>query len=131
MTEFTELFQTADWKSEKHVPVIDIPKKIKKGEFFQVTVTVGKEVAHPNTTEHFIGWIHVFFHPEGGKFPYDIGVAEFTSHGASTDGGDTSGVYTHHAAALSMKTDKPGTIHAVSYCNIHGLWRNSQKIEVE
>jgi hypothetical protein len=28
-------------------------------------------------------------------------------------------------------TDKPGTLHAISYCNIHGLWQNSMDIEVE
>jgi superoxide reductase len=131
MTEFTELLKTADWKSEKHVPVIEAPNKVKKGEFFDVTVTIGKEVAHPNTTAHHIGWIHVYFHPEGSKFPYDVGSAKFSAHGASADGPDSSGIYTHHKASLSLKTDSPGTIHAVSYCNIHGLWRNSMTIEVD
>jgi superoxide reductase len=131
MKEFTDLFQSADWKSEKHVPVIEVPKKVAKGEFFKVTVTIGKEVAHPNTTEHHIEWIHVYFQPEDSKFPYDVGLAEFSAHGASTDGPDTSGVYTHHEATLSFKTDEPGTIHASSYCNIHGLWRNSENIEIK
>lgn len=130
MTELSELFQTADWKSEKHVPVIEIPGTIRKGEMFRITVTIGKEVAHPNKTEHHIRWIHVWFLPEGGKFPYDIGRAEFNAHGASTDGPDSSGVYTHHEATMSFKTDKPGTVFAASYCNIHGLWRNSAALEL-
>jgi superoxide reductase len=25
---------------------------------------------------------------------------------------------------------KPGTIHAMSFCNIHGLWENSAEIKV-
>ena len=29
-----------------------------------------------------------------------------------------------------MKTDKPGTLHALSYCNIHGLWEYTQEIKV-
>ncbi len=131
MAKFNDLFQSADWKQEKHIPVIEVPEKIKKGEFFDVTVTVGKEVAHPNKTEHHISWIAVYFLPKGGKFPYQIATAEFTAHGASTQGPDTSAVYTHHRAVLSFKTDNPGTIYASSYCNIHGVWANSKDIEVE
>ncbi|MFP4418230.1 MAG: class II SORL domain-containing protein [Chitinivibrionales bacterium] len=131
MASIKELFQTADWKTEKHVPVIECPDRVKKGEFFPVKVTIGKEVAHPNTTAHHIGWISVYFHPEGSKFPYQIGKAQFDSHGASVDGPDTSSVYTHHEASLSFKTDRPGTVFASAYCNIHGLWQNSKEIAVE
>ena len=130
MAGFKDLFQSADWKQEKHIPVIDAPKKVKKGEFFQVKVTIGKEIAHPNKTEHHISWIDVYFHPEGEKFPCQIGKAEFMAHGASTQGPDTSTVYTHHEVIFSFKTDKPGTILASSLCNIHGLWQNSQPLEV-
>lgn len=131
MPEVKELFQSADWKTEKHVPVVEAPAKVKKGEFFKVVASVGKEIAHPNKTEHHIGWIEIYFHPQGEKFPYQIGKAEFTAHGASAQGPDTSTVYTHHQATLSFKTDKAGTIYASSYCNIHGLWQNSKQIEVE
>jgi len=83
---------------------------VNRGEFFEVKVTIGKEVAHPNTTEHHIQWITVYFQPEKGKFPYQIGKAEFTAHGESTQGPDTSTIYTHHQAVLSFKTDKPPEI---------------------
>jgi superoxide reductase len=131
MGEFKELFQSADWKTEKHVPVIDVLDTVKKGEAFQVTVTVGKDIAHPNTTAHHIRWITIFFQPNGEKNPYQVARAEFSAHGESPEGPDTSSVYTLHKATLSLKTDKPGTIHAVSLCNIHGLWQNSRKIEIE
>jgi len=130
MKGFAGLFQTADWKSEKHVPVIELPDKIESGEFFDVSVTIGKEIAHPNKTEHHIRWIKIYFQPEGAKFPYHIGGAEFDAHGASAEGPDTSGVYTHHKATLSFKTENPGTVLAMSYCNIHGLWQNSEEIEL-
>lgn len=130
MPGFKDLFQSADWKQEKHVPVIEAPKRVKKGEFFQVKVSIGKEIAHPNKTEHHISWIDVYFHPEGEKFPYQIGKTEFMAHGASTQGPDTSTVYAHHEVIFSFKTDKPGTILASSLCNIHGLWQNSQPLEV-
>jgi len=131
MAELKDLFQSADWKKEKHVPVIEAPDKVKKGEFFKVAVTIGKEIAHPNKTEHHIAWIDVYFHPEGEKNPYQIGKAEFAAHGASAQGPDTSTVYTGHAVVLSLKTDKPGAIYASSYCNIHGLWQNSKSVAVE
>jgi superoxide reductase len=131
MEEFKTFFQTADWKKEKHVPLIDAPPEAKKGEMFRITITVGKEISHPNKTEHHIRWIEVYFHPAGEKFPYQIGRTEFTAHGAAIEGADTSTVYTHHETALSFKTDKSGTIHAVSYCNIHGLWRSSVDMEIK
>lgn len=130
MVEFKKMFQTGDWKSEKHVPIIEAPDEAKKGECIKVTATIGKEVAHPNKTEHHISSIALYFHPEGEKFPYEIGKVDFSSHGASTEGPDTSSVYTHHEVSLSFKTDKAGTIHASSVCNIHGLWQNSKQIKI-
>ncbi len=130
MEDMKALFQSADWKAEKHVPVIEAADKVRKGEFSKVTVTVGKEVAHPNKTEHHIRWIEAFFPPRGDKFPYQIARAEFVAHGESVQGPDTSSVYAHHEVTISFKTDKPGTLHAVSYCNIHGLWQNSKEVEV-
>lgn len=131
MAELKDLFQTADWKKEKHVPVIDAPAAVKKGEFFKVGVSVGKEIAHPNKTEHHICWIEVFFQADNEKFPYQIGKFEFDAHGASGAGPDSSTIYTDPEAILSFRTDKPGTILASSYCNIHGLWQNSKKLTVE
>ncbi len=130
MAEVKDLFQSADWKKEKHVPVIEIQGKPKKGEFFQVKVTVGKEIAHPNKTDHHIAWMEIYFLAEGDKYPYQIGRAEFTAHGSSAQGPDTSSIYTHHEAVVSFKTDKPGTILASSYCNIHGLWQNSEPLKI-
>jgi superoxide reductase len=130
MKNMNELYKSADWREEKHVPVIDAPDTVKSGEFFNVNVTVGKAVAHPNTTAHHIGWIEVYFQPEGGKFPYQVGKLCFDAHGASVDGADTSTVYTNHGGNLSFKTGKPGTIVASSYCNIHGLWQNAKEIKL-
>jgi len=131
MVNFKDLFKSADWKTEKHIPVIEAPDKVKKGEFFKVTVTVGKEIAHPNTTEHHIRWIDIYFNPEEEKFPYQIGRFNFMVHGESVNGPNSSTIYTHPEVTLSFKTEKPGAIYASSYCNIHGLWQNSKKIELE
>ena len=128
--EIKELFQSADWKQEKHVPVIDSPDRVKKSEWIKVTLTVGKEIAHPNTTEHHIRWITVFFLPDGEKFSYQIGRFEFDSHGESTLGPNTSTVFTHPEVTVTFKTDKSGTIMASSYCNIHGLWQSSKRLDI-
>lgn len=124
------LIQEADWKKEKHVPAIECPDEIKKDEMFDVKVGIGKEIAHPNTTEHHIRWINIQFHPDGEKYPYQIGHYDFTAHGESVDGPNKSTVYTNHNIITQFKTSKPGIIHAVSYCNIHGLWHSSKKIEM-
>ncbi|MFW5898790.1 MAG: class II SORL domain-containing protein [Candidatus Saliniplasma sp.] len=120
------MYQSDDWKTEKHVPVIEVKEK---DEEMMVLATVGKEIAHPNTTEHHIRWIELYFHPEGEKFPYQLGKFEFTSHGESTEGPDTSTVYTEPKVKAVFKTEKPGTIVANSYCNIHGLWTNEKDIK--
>jgi superoxide reductase len=131
MAELKDLFQSADWKKEKHVPVIEAPSKVKKGQSVKITVSVGKEIAHPNTTEHHIRWIEVYFLAEGEKFPFNVGRFEFGAHGESAQGPNTSGIYANSEVTVSMKTEKAGTIFATSYCNIHGVWQNSQTLLVE
>ena len=130
MAELKDLLQSADWKKEKHTPVIEANELVKKGEAISVKVSVGKEIAHPNATAHHIRWIEVYFLPSGEKFPLEIGKFEFTSHGESGQGPDTSTVYTSPEVNLKFKTDKPGAILASSYCNIHGLWQSSKDIAV-
>lgn len=131
MADFKDLFQSADWKKEKHVPVIEAEDKAKKGALFSVAVSVGKEIPHPNTTAHHIRWIEVYFLPKDENFPYQIGKFEFGAHGESTQGTDTSTVYTHPEVGIKFKTEKPGVILASSYCNIHGLWQSSKEIGIE
>jgi len=131
MGSIKDLWQSADWKTEKHVPVITAPDKVKKGELLKINVSVGKEIAHPNTTEHHISFIEVFFKPDGEKFAYALGRFEFNAHGASIQGPNTSTVYIQPEVSVSFKTDKPGIIFAGSYCNIHGLWEGSKSLIAE
>lgn len=131
MKKFGDVFQSADWKTEKHVPLIECPASVKSGKLFDIKVTIGKEVAHPNTTDHHIRWIQVFFLPQGEKFTYQIANCEFTAHGEAVEGADKGPVYTHHSATIAVKLNKPGKIYALSLCNIHGLWENSLAIKVE
>ncbi len=130
MAKISELVQSADWKAEKHVPVIEAPETVGKGQAFQVSVSVGKEIPHPNTTEHHIAWVSVYFHPEGEKFPHHIGRFDFAAHGASAQGPNTSTVYSDPAVTFTMRTEKSGTLYVVSFCNIHGLWEAKKEVMV-
>ena len=130
MTKISELVQQGDWKKEKHMPVIECADTVKSGEMFDVKVSLGKEVAHPNTTEHHISWISLYFYPDGAKFPYMVGRFDFTAHGESAAGPNQGPVYTNHSIVASMKTTEPGTLQAVSFCNIHGLWESTKVIGI-
>jgi len=127
---FSELFQSADWKTEKHVPVIECPEQAQAGTPFGVTLTVGKEIPHPNTTEHHIRWIVLYFQGEGDKFPYEVGRVEFPAHGEAVAGANQGPVYTHPQATVWLKLAKSGILYAASYCNIHGFWQGSREITV-
>jgi len=130
MTSLGDRLRQADWKSEKHVPVIDAPGEVRSAEFFDVTLTLGKAVAHPNTTEHHINYITLYFQPEGEEFTHQVGHFEFSAHGEDAKGPNEGPVYTNHTVKTSLKITKSGTLHAVALCNIHGLWESSKDIRV-
>ncbi|MBP2635688.1 MAG: putative superoxide reductase [Firmicutes bacterium] len=129
--KIADLVQSADWKAEKHVPVIEAPDKVKAGEKASVEVCVGKEIAHPNTTEHHIRWIKIYFKPENAKFAFEVANFEFTAHGESTEGANKGPVYTEPVGKAVVKLSSSGTLIAEAYCNIHGLWEGYKNITVE
>lgn len=125
-----EAIQSADWKAEKHVPVIEAPETVEAGKAFQVAVSVGKEIPHPNTTEHHIRWIDVYFKPEGDKFIYQVGHFQFDAHGESAKGANEGPVHTNSTVTFAMQVKAPGTLIAVALCNIHGLWESAQELSL-
>jgi len=129
--KFAEIIQSADWKTEKHVPVIEAPESVKAGEKLTLQVTVGKEIAHPNTTEHHIRWIRVYFKPDSAKFAYDVAYFEFGVHGESVEGPNKGPVYSEPLIQIALKLNVSGTLLATSYCNIHGLWEYAKQIKVD
>ncbi len=126
----SEKIQQADWKKEKHAPVIEAPASAKVGEAFEVKVGLGKEIAHPNTTEHHISWISLYFQPEGSNFTHQVGHFEFWGHGESTSGPNKGPVYAHPQVTASISLNQSGTLFALAFCNIHGLWESSTAIKV-
>jgi superoxide reductase len=130
MPEISEHIHHADWKIEKHVPAIEAADSVKAGEAFAVSVTVGKEIAHPNTTEHHITWVDLYFFAEGDKFAHQVAHFEFSAHGESGLGPNQGPAYTVSQATAFLKINKPGMLHAVAMCNIHGLWESSKAVAV-
>ena len=118
--KLTETVQTGDWASEKHVPEITI-EKCEDGKI-KVTAAVGSEIEHPNTFEHHIAWIKVFFQPEGEKFPVEVASYQAAAHGEGE-------VFTKPHAHAYVKSSKPGKVFALSYCNIHGLWESAEEVK--
>lgn len=130
MPRYGELFQSADWKTEKHIPVIECAETVAADDIFEVDVSLGKEVGHPNTTEHHIRCIQLFFKSERDKSIYQKGHSEFTAHGEAVAGANEGSAYTHHAATVFLKINNPGTLFDSALCNIHGLRENSQEIQL-
>jgi superoxide reductase len=103
-------------KRESHTPKIEAPAKAKADEFVMVKVIVGP---HPNTVEHSIRWLAVFFYEEGRAFnPMTLAKVSFN---APT---------TEPEITLKVKFAKSGVIHALEYCNLHGLWSGKKEIVV-
>jgi superoxide reductase len=103
-------------KRESHTPKIEAPAKAKADETIVVKVTVGP---HPNTVEHSIRWVAVFFSEEGRAFnPLSLAKVSFN---APT---------TEPEITLKVKLSKSGVIHVLEYCNLHGLWSGKKEITI-
>ena len=98
---------------EKHVPVIELVSCEECGEN-AIKVTVGKEVAHPNTIEHHIKWVALF----GVKNGVAVHIATF-------DLGPTFGSPT---VVAHVNMEGLSELIAVEYCNIHGLWEGAYSL---
>jgi superoxide reductase len=131
MERLSDFVKTADWAKEKHVPVMDCPDSVQAGQAFTVSACVGKEVPHPNTTEHHIDWIALHFVPAGEKNVYEVGRFFLNAHGQAPTGPNEGPIHTDSSAVCNLKLQKSGTLFATSYCNIHGLWESAKQITVQ
>ena len=110
----SQLIKSADWKAEKHVPAITVLGDFKPGGPLEIEVSVGKEIPHPNTVEHHISWIALYYVAGGSTLPVELARAEFSAHGGE--------VFTEPVLKAKVRLPAPGTLHALAYCNLHGLW---------
>jgi superoxide reductase len=124
LARFGELIYTresaagpASGKAESHTPRVEAPSKARKGEPFRVTVRVGP---HPNTPEHSIRRIEVWFSEDGRAFnPVRIASVELEPG------------YAEPEVAITVRLEKSGMLHVLAYCNLHGVWEADHRVEVE
>ena len=98
---------------KKHVPVISAPDTVKKNECFEVTVEVGKHLAHPNDPDHFIGFVELY-----ADHRY-LGRMDFTH------------TTTCPVAKFCVQLDHiHKELRAFEWCNIHGTWEGVHPLTV-
>ena len=113
---FNEAAGEALGKREGHTPQIDAPSAVKPGEAFEIKVSVGP---HPNKVEHSIRWIEVYFYEDGRPFnPTMLARVEFAP------------VLSEPEVVLKATLEKGGVLHALEYCNLHGLWSSKKVIDI-
>ncbi len=90
---------------QKHVPAIEAPSRVNKGEWFDVTVRVGYMKEHPSTPGHWITWVKLLVDGrEVARTEYEVGGLSW-SH-----------------ANFKIRLQKTSTIEAIENCNLHGTW---------
>ncbi len=101
--------------AQKHVPVFEIPGKVKAGEFFNARIKVG-QVEHPMENDHHIQFLELYV----GKVY--LGRFDFTP--VMTKAEVTVPIMLGHEGHTS-------TLRAFSRCNLHGIWEGDVTVKVE
>src|SRR5881409_1832457 len=107
--EYRELRRSYD---EKHTPKIEAPDSVKRGQWFEVTVTVGAGSIHPSLAEHFVRYIALY-----------------------KDSAEIARVYLHPVfsypkAVFTIALDEGGNLRAVAEPTHSAGWESSKKIVV-
>jgi superoxide reductase len=90
---------------QKHVPVMELPKRIQPGSWFDVHIKVGFMKEHPSTPDHWITKIKLLV--DGKK----VAKTKFESGGISAP-----------VAVFRIRIKRDSTLEAVEHCNLHGTW---------
>ena len=107
--EYREVRRSYD---EKHTPKIEAPDSVKRGQWFEVTVTVGAGGIHPSLAEHFVRYIALY-----------------------KDSAEIARVYLHPVfsypkAVFTIALDEGGNLRAVAEPTHSAGWESSKKIVV-
>ena len=111
--QFTPEFkQVRSSYDPKHTPRINAPDAVKRGEWFDVTVSVGAGDRHPSLAEHFVRYIALY-----------------------KDAVEISRVYLHPVFSAPQVTftialDEGGTLRAQAEPTHSAAWEASRKITV-
>lgn len=100
---------------KKHTPVITLPVSIKAGESVEVTVELGKLLAHPNEPGHFFEWIDLYLNY--------VFLTRLSLTAAMT-------APTLKAQVLFPHGMEKVTVRAFARCNLHGVWEAIKEVKV-
>jgi superoxide reductase len=107
--EFKELRKSFD---PKHTPKIIAPESVKRGEWFDVTISVGTGGEHPSLSEHFVRYIALYINTAE--------IARVYLHP----------VYSFPKVTLTIALDEGGSLRAVEEPTHSAAWEASKKIVV-
>jgi superoxide reductase len=96
----------------KHTPKITAPDSIKRGQWFDVTVSVGAGDDHPSLGEHFVRYIALYINTAE--------IARVYLHP----------VYSFPKVTFTVALDEGGVLRAVEEPTHSGAWEASKKIKV-
>jgi superoxide reductase len=102
--------QSPSLLEQKHAPVIRVPEHIEAGKPFAVEVVVGA-VLHPMSEGHYIHQVELFAANE------PAGRVEFAR------------TRNQPQVIFQVLLDRPETLVAREYCNLHGLWESRRTVE--
>ena len=107
--EFKEMRNSVDGK---HTPKIVAPDRVKRGEWFDVTITVGAESEHPSLSEHFVRYIALYINTAE--------IARVYLHP----------VYSFPKVTFTIALDQGGSLRALEEPTHTAAWEASKKITV-
>jgi superoxide reductase len=107
--EFKEVRKSFD---AKHTPKIVAPDTVKRGQWFDVTVSIGSGGEHPSLSEHFIRYIALY-----------INTAEISRVYLHP-------VYSYPKVTFTIALDEGGSLRALEEPNHSAAWEASKKITV-
>lgn len=96
---------------KKHVPHIQCPDEVKKGEYFEVTVTFGKEIDHPMGVDHYIQYFDLYANYAS------LARVDFTPDMKAE-------------ATLNVKLEESCDLNVYAFCNLHGHWEGRKEVKV-
>jgi superoxide reductase len=96
----------------KHTPRIVAPDSVKRGDWFDVTVSVGAGGQHPSLQEHFVRYIALY--------KDDVEIARVYLHP----------VYSLPKVTFTIALDEGGTLRAVEAPTHSSEWIATKKIDV-
>jgi superoxide reductase len=107
--EFRETHRSLD---ARHSPKITAPGSVKRGQWFDVTISVGTGGDHPSLMEHFVRYIALY--------KDSVEIARAYLHP----------VYSFPKVTFTIALDEGGALRAVEEPNHSAAWETSQKIVV-